>query len=592
MQRDRKYEKGEATQFITRRKAIQRLQLSLPDFRRLCILKGVYPQEPKKKKAVGHGSRAIHTYYHVKDIAFLSHEPIIKKFREFKHYMRRLKRVKEKRVKGAAKRMTYSRPTYKLDHVVRERYPTFADAICDLDDCLSLLFLFATFPKMQRVKIHRIRLCRRLTVEFMHYIIASKSLRKVFISIKGIYFQADIQGTKVNWVIPHAVAHNYATDVDYKIMETFVEFYTTLMGFTNYRLYNSVNLYYPPQFNIGNTSKQPVIDDSEESDIYEEQLAAMTQQLKKHGDNVEEEIDEFPVVNPENPDEVEMAKMEYKNLLRFQNLFKGLKFFLNREVPREYMVFIIRSFGGEVSWSNTGSLGHTYQEDDETISHQIVDRPNQDKKYLSRYYVQPQWVFDCVNAQKLLPVEDYFPGVLLPPHLSPFVVEEEGEYIPPEKLAQMSEGEGEEEEAEEEEEEMDVAADVRESSESEAEEKISDKENGTSPVKKKTSRKKAAALKKRKLAEQDVSTAPKKSSTKKMHVIPGSVEKVDEVKVIRQQKEEKKLAEMMIPKKKKKLYDKIVMRKKKIAQETRKLKQKREAIEKEKKTGKTARQKR
>ena len=56
-----------------------------------------------------------------------------------------------------------------------------------------------------------------------------------------------------------------------------------------------------------------------------------------------------------------------------------------------------------------------------------------------RYYVQPQWVFDCVNHRKLLPVEDYFPAVELPPHLSPFVQEEEGDYIPPERRAMLEE---------------------------------------------------------------------------------------------------------------------------------------------------------
>jgi len=89
----KKFERGAATAFISRNKALKKLQLTLPDFRTLCIFKGIYPVEPLHKKKVNKGSTAIKTYYNLKDIQFLSHEALIHKFREKKHYVRRLKRA-------------------------------------------------------------------------------------------------------------------------------------------------------------------------------------------------------------------------------------------------------------------------------------------------------------------------------------------------------------------------------------------------------------------------------------------------------------------------------------------------------------------
>ena len=68
------------------------------------------------------------------------------------------------------------------------------------------------------------------------------------------------------------------------------------------------------------------------------------------------------------------------------SLFKGLVFFLNREVPRDAMVFIIRAFGGEVCWEGEGS---PYDEKDGGVTHHVGDRPiSKDAMKPQREYVQ------------------------------------------------------------------------------------------------------------------------------------------------------------------------------------------------------------
>ena len=84
--RKRKATSGAATSYLSRNQALKKLQLRLADFRRICILKGIYPHEPRHLKKAGgaSGSTAPKTYYYFKDIQFLLHEPIVIKFREYK----------------------------------------------------------------------------------------------------------------------------------------------------------------------------------------------------------------------------------------------------------------------------------------------------------------------------------------------------------------------------------------------------------------------------------------------------------------------------------------------------------------------------
>jgi len=464
--RKKKYQSGEASNYVTRKQALHKLQLNLKDFRRLCILKGIHPREPRNRKRAQKGDlHTIKTLYHEKDIRFLMHEPIVWKFRDFKVFLKKLKKATDKGDEGAAERLKSNKPKYTLDHIVKERYPTFIDAIRDLEDCLCLCFLYSTFPKNSKTPIEMITLCRRLCIEFMHYVIEAKALRKVFVSIKGYYYQAEILGQEVTWVVPHTFAYEYPQNVDLRLMSIFVEFYTTMLGFVNFRLYHNLNVIYPPalitsvastmmKFGTDDTGKESNEDGVKKDDgnkglevedeSSKDRVAALNQSLARSvvtGDEDKIELDNIPMTGDGDSNKIaeanEEAKKEIESIKKLQNLFKNTKIFLNREVPRESLVFMIRAFGGQVSWDSNVAPGATFDEDDVKITHQICDRPRDTVKmqHIGRDYIQPQWVFDSINRRELLPVHKFFLGEMLPPHLSPFIKEERrvGDYIPPEE---------------------------------------------------------------------------------------------------------------------------------------------------------------
>uniref|UniRef100_A0A3P9DAF5 Pescadillo homolog n=1 Tax=Maylandia zebra TaxID=106582 RepID=A0A3P9DAF5_9CICH len=567
----KKFERGSATNYITRNRARKKLQLSLPDFRRLCILKGIYPHEPKHKKKVNKGSTAPRTFYLLKDIRFLLHEPIVGKFREYKIFVRKLKKAYGKTEWSAVERLRENKPTYKLDHIIKERYPTFIDALRDIDDALCMCFLFSTFARTGKCHVQTIQLCRRLTVEWMNYVIASRSLRKVFLSIKGIYYQAEVMGQLITWVVPYQFSHDHPVDVDYRVMATFTELYTTLLGFVSFRLYSSLNLVYPPKLDSNGESepKEESEDDyAMNSESYLEKLSALSASLARvvsSADEEEAQLDQFPSEG-EDMEKMEAREKELKQQEAQKKLFEGLKFYLNREVPRESLAFVIRCFGGQVSWDKSVCIGSTYDVTDETITHQIIDRPSVGKQYINRYYIQPQWLYDCVNAKILLPVEDYFLGGTLPPHLSPFVEEKEGDYVPPEKLKMMAlqrgEKPGNEQEEDEEEEE--------EEGEQEEEEEQEEDDNGDEE----DDEEEVAEEKNLKKMEEQ------RSQGKSLHVkvTPGKLKVENKARLEQEEKaEEKRLAIMMMKKKEKYLYDKIMFGKKRKVREANKLAAKRKA---------------
>lgn len=231
--------------YISRTKAIKKLQITLRDFRRLCILKGIYPREPPKQR-----TGDVQTYYHIKDISYLAHEPLLAKFREFKVFMRKVRKAANRHDLKEARRIYEQKQALHLDHLIKERYPRFEDALQDMDDCLSMLHLFSTLPSYYHIKPETTATAQRLVREWQYYVARSHSLRKVFLSIKGVYFQAEIKGVPITWLQPWQFNQSLPTNVDYKIMLTFLEFHEQLAQFVMFKLFHGLGLSYPPKMRM------------------------------------------------------------------------------------------------------------------------------------------------------------------------------------------------------------------------------------------------------------------------------------------------------------------------------------------------------
>jgi pescadillo protein len=303
----------------------------------------------------------------------------------------------------------------------------------------------------------RIENCRRLALEFQYFIVRTHALRKVFISIKGIYFQAEVFGQTITWIIPHRFNQQTSSNVDYQVMTTFLEFHEVLMGFVNYKLFNSLGIKYPLVIDAAKAGEgenlkalvtESITDNSSATTVPKSVLKATESRISTLDDLLRkvarddaksstkmdsEEAGQESSTTAKTAAEEEAGdifdedqRKEQKALEAFKNLFSGCVFFLSREVPRENIEFIVRAFGGQVSWD-----GGSIEENSNTITHQIVDRGVEPAgRRVEREYVQPQWVFDCVNARILLPVDLYGPTSKLPPHLSPFVDAETEGYTP------------------------------------------------------------------------------------------------------------------------------------------------------------------
>lgn len=420
VKKTKKNTRGDAVKYCTRSSALKRLNLSLKEFRRLCILKGVFPKEPKRKFK---GQNK--TYYLLKDIRYLSHEKLINKFKQINAFRKKIQKAKAKAKKFDYKNLKENMPTYSLTHIIKERYPRFTDALNDLDDALSLISLFNILPKhnLHNITSEMTENCKRLLREFFLYLAISKKFKRAFISIKGFYLNTEIMGIDITWLSPFSVPQKLPFEIDYEVMTSFLEVYQTLLKFVNYKLYKDIGLDYPPP-----VTQSDVPFFGYNSTI----IRSLQDQVEKSTQENKDKEDEMNLLESEELKKME-KKMNQVNILK--QLFKPYVFFIGREIPKEIFGLAILSCGGLYGDDSDESA---FEENDPRITHYIVDRPHESINFIkNKEYIQPQWIFDCINQLKIIPTAEYAPQktvsakdpktgqikqvlTKLPPHLSPF----------------------------------------------------------------------------------------------------------------------------------------------------------------------------
>jgi pescadillo protein len=401
-----------------------------------------------------------------------------------------------------------------LHHLVKERYPRFVDALSDLDDALTLTYLFAALPVQASsgLKAKDIIKAKKTAAAWGAYCATTSTITKSFISVKGIFMEAEIQGVEIRWIIPHSFTQFIPDDVDFRIMSTFFEFYDIMLNFVLFKLYNDIGIRFPFSIkdlgsdvvgstssllgshlraltnaldsanaganvtNLLNESVQKSLDENKQEPVgvnnakhsivnkrknkeLVESVGVALNKLRNDGsegesDEDDDDDEENDDVDVSGPLQAAFDSMKEERLsggmeldddsLNRKRLFQGLTFFFSREVPRGYLELVSLAYGAKVGWEGDDS---PISMKDPSITHHIVDRPKilaaYDSLPKSREYIQPQWILDCANFVILLPVARYAVGASLPPHLSPWVDNEEEGYKPQyaEEIERLKNGE-------------------------------------------------------------------------------------------------------------------------------------------------------
>lgn len=347
--------------YVSRNAAVEKLKLTNKQFDRIVVIMGIYPFIAENRNCY---DKTEGWYYRIDDIKRIFYSEAYEVLQRNKiKENKRNNLIKIKQLERAARIVDEE---FNLVDLVKQKYESLGSSIDDLGNTVKNLYL---------IDMLKIDDSKKELNEFEEFVTERSLLNKAFLSKKGIYFGINIEKIIVFWMVPYP-SQNLSDIVEEKkdVPVPTKEFDFDFLDFGSFE----------------EEKELEEIKDPNNPDKFDISLLKYAFPLLKI--HLKLMLHKFRIMYP-----ADQAKKS--------ELFQNKKFCININSIPDQISFVIRNGGGIVVGAD----------DAEIVITESVDVIEKDK-----IYVQPQYVFDCINQSKLLPTEEYTVGKELPPHNSPF----------------------------------------------------------------------------------------------------------------------------------------------------------------------------
>ncbi|ADM12531.1 pescadillo N-terminus domain-containing protein [Encephalitozoon intestinalis ATCC 50506] len=351
--------------YISKELVMKNLDLQEKEFDKLVALCQVHPYIPKNNRKVDQGDGF---YYRISDANKLVHSDVYKIL------------IKNRKLEDRKKKYLGTGLEYKIENIrheeygyvdlIRSRCKGLGEAVDELNHTLGNLYLARMLGLDDRISE---------TLGMFENFIARKSLLECsYMSKAGVYNQTTLGKIRVVWFVPYPGAE----------LKDIVEEKKDL----------------PRKFEWSEPNFLDFVSSSEEEDSESEEMEIIYNDPGKIDISLLSHSVPLLMVHCK----LVLFKLEkvYESHNNRKGIFQDVKFYIGSKTIEGSLRLIALSCGGDVVESPCKADIHISEGVDEVMENTI--------------YVQPQYLFDCLNQRRRLSAEDYCVGKELPKHVSPF----------------------------------------------------------------------------------------------------------------------------------------------------------------------------